>query len=227
MKKIAKLKYICLVSALGLGISQSYAGIPVIDEAAIKQDVMNHVKQIAEMGKQLLEAQKQLEQMKKQYEAIYGIKGFTDILQNAGIDPNMISNFENIINDNVEKILEGSTQLDFSKKMQDEIDRKIAKITELSQRAQNAKDAKSIAELQANIQMQQASLSTLQLQADNFEKAKLAQEKIELEKTREQYRQNNERRAALIQEAARNTGKPIDSVPSSFSDILKSSNVKR
>ena len=111
--------------------------------------------------------------------------------------------------------------------MQDEINIKIAKITELSKRAKDAKDAKSIAELQANIQMQQASLATLQLQADNFEKAKLAQEKIELEKARERYKQDNEKRAALIQEAARNTGKPIDSVPSSFADILKSSNVKR
>lgn len=202
-----------LAGALGVTNFTYASGIPVVDGASIAQNLTNHIENIAKMAEQLSTAQSQLMQMKQQYEAIYGIKGFTDILQNGGINTDLVNDFKGVLNtSNTDDLLakakqyfsdlpdcsgvkdknlctnaalSGVSKLNFADTLQKQIDDKINKISSLSRRAQTAKDPKSMQELQANIALQQSSLAALKLQQSNFGQVQQAQQEIADKQQRE------------------------------------------
>lgn len=200
---------------LTLAITQSFAaGIPTIDGAAIQQNMANHLKELAEMGKQLTEAKNQVEQLKANVNALTGNKGFSDILKMGGVDPAITGTFDDLLKGNTAGLTEkakayldnlpsscadakdrsmceqvnlgGIAQIDFVEKLNQQLERKLQTISELSERAKQAKDMKSMAELQAQISLEANSLSALQLQADNFEKLQEAQRQIVAKQQQEQ-----------------------------------------
>ena len=203
-----------LTSAMAFSGTSAYAtGIPVVDGAAIAQSVTNHIENIAQMAKQLTEAQKQLQQMKQQYQAITGNKGSADILKNGGISDDILSSFEDLMKGNTADIAqrvqdyfgknincpdgankafctaeyEGIIKEAYAEKLNTELQNRLQKVQELSQRAQSANDAKSMQELQANIALEANAIAILKQQSDNFERLQEAQKEIAIKKAKENY----------------------------------------
>lgn len=227
---------------LTLAITQSFAaGIPTIDGAAIQQNMANHLKELAEMGKQLTEAKNQVEQLKANVNALTGNKGFSDILKMGGVDPAITGTFDDLLKGNTAGLTEkakayldnlpsscadaknksmceqvnlgGIAQIDFIEKLNKQIENKLQTISALSERAKQAQDMKSMAELQAQISLEANSIATLQLQADNFEKLQDAQRKIVAQ-------QAAERDAERRLKALKSTNNNQNSKQQNFSNLL-------
>ena len=201
----SKLKSSILGLAISIAGTVHAQGIPVFDSANVQQNIKNHLQSLAEMAKQLAEAKNQVEQLKANVDALSGVKGFSDILQLGGFDPQITATMEDLLKGNTSGLtdkakayfdalpscngakdknmceqvgLAGVAQMDFAEKMNDQIHEKLKTITELSERAKQAPDMKSMAELQAQITLEGNSIAALQLQADNFAKAQEAQRQI-------------------------------------------------
>lgn len=194
-------------------LNANASGIPVVDGAAITQAAQNQIQTIMQMAKQLTEAQKQLQQMKQQYQAITGNKGFADILKNGGISDDILSSFEDLMKGNTADIAqrvqdyfgknincpdgankafctaeyEGIIKEAYAEKLNTELQNRLQKVQELSQRAQSANDAKSMQELQANIALEANAIAILKQQSDNFERLQEAQKEIAIKKAKENY----------------------------------------
>lgn len=190
------------------------AGIPTVDGSAIAQNMQNHLAHMAEVARQIAEAQAQLEQLKANVNALTGNKGFSDIMKLGGVDPEILSTFEDLLKGNTSGLTEKAksylselpntctnardksmceqvslgaiAQMDYAEKLNQQLVNKLKTITELSERAKQAKDMKSMSELQTQIALEANSLSVLQIQADNFEKFQRAQAKIVAQQKREQ-----------------------------------------
>lgn len=196
-----------LVIALTLVITTPAlaGGIPVIDGAAIATAEKNSLAELAQMAKQLAEAKAQVEQLKANVKALTGSKGFSEILNMGGIDPQITGTLEDLMKGNTSSLtsktkeyldslpdcgdsrdksmceqahLGGVAQLDFAEKLHEQLNNKLRKITELSEKAKSATDMKSMAEIQAQIQLEGNSIAVLQQQADNFAKMQDAKQQI-------------------------------------------------
>ena len=193
-----------LVIALTLVITTPAlaGGIAVIDGAAIATAEKNSLAELAQMAKQLAEAKAQVEQLKANVKALTGSKGFSEILNMGGIDPQITGTLEDLMKGNTsskakeyldslpdcgdsrdksmceQAHLGGVAQLDFAEKLHEQLNNKLRKITELSEKAKSATDMKSMAEIQAQIQLEGNSIAVLQQQADNFAKMQDAKQQI-------------------------------------------------
>lgn len=199
-----------LLLALALGISQVQAqGIPVYDNAQVIQTTTNHLLELAEMAKQLQEAKNQVEQAKAAVTAMTGIKGFGEILENAGIDDSMMNAFENLLKGDTDDLIKnagkyfGNTpshcgqardkdlcleaalspviEANYAENLDAQIRQKIQKIDDLSRLAKQAQDMKAMAEVQAQIELEAQSIASLQLMAENFGKLQQARKQIAAE----------------------------------------------
>ena len=210
LKTTLKATAIALTLAI---ISPSYAGgIAVFDGAAISQATANSLKELAEMAKQLAEAKAQVEQLKANVNALTGMKGFSDILQGGGLDSQIPGSIKDLLNGNTSTLMEksskyfddkpdcdgykdkamceqamlsGVAQLDYAEKLNQQLDKKLQTITELSERAKQAKDMKSMAELQAQIALEGNSIAVLKQQSDNLEYIQKAKKDIIVKQAKE------------------------------------------
>lgn len=211
-----KLLAAAIGSALSLySVNVNAGGIPVIDAASIAQQVTNSVKELAEMAKQLAEAKKQLETMKQNVKALTGFKGFVDDLKGGGLMDEITSSFDDLMNgspsdlisksekyfeanDNLCKDAKDSelckkaslasiAQIDFAEKLDKQIQEKLDRIAELSEKAKETEDMKSIAELQANIQLEGNSIALIMHQMNNFDRLQQAQKEIAAKQAHEKY----------------------------------------
>lgn len=234
-----------LVIALTLVITTPAlaGGIPVIDGAAIATAEKNSLAELAQMAKQLAEAKAQLEQLKASVKAMTGDKGFTEILNMGGIDPQITDTLEDLMKGNTSGLtakakayldslpdcgdsrdksmceqahLGGVAQLDFAEKLHEQLNNKLRKITELSEKAKSATDMKSMAEIQAQIQLEGNSIAVLQQQADNFTKMQDAKQQLAAKQAAER---NIQRRVKAISNKTRKTN-------GSYSDTKYSSLLK-
>ena len=191
--KILTLSLTCAITAVAHA-----GGIPVIDTAAISQSVQNSVKELAEMAKQLEEAQKQLEQMKASVKAMTGVKGFSDILEMGGIDPQITKTFDDLLKgdtsaltesakkyfDNLpncknsknqslceQSALAGVAQVDYAEKLNAQMETELKEIEKLSHRIKQTQDMKSIAEMQADIALKGNKIAVLQQQSADYQRA--------------------------------------------------------
>ncbi|WP_298048129.1 type IV secretion system protein [uncultured Cardiobacterium sp.] len=234
-----------LVIALTLAITTPAlaGGIPVIDGAAIATAEKNSLAELAQMAKQLAEAKAQLEQLKASVKAMTGDKGFTEILNMGGIDPQITGTLEDLMKGNTSGLtakakayldslpdcggsrdkamceqahLGGVAQLDFAEKLHEQLNNKLRKITELSEKAKSATDMKSMAEIQAQIQLEGNSIAVLQQQADNFAKMQDAKQQLAAKQAAER---NIQRRVKAISNKTRKTN-------SSYSDTKYSTLLK-
>lgn len=214
MKLKTAVKTLTISIAIALAALHANAsGIPVVDGASIAQSAQNQIQTITQMVKQLTEAQKQLQQMKQQYQAITGKKGFIDVLKNGGISDDMLSSFDDLMKGNTANIAqrvqdyfgktidcpkgadkalctaeyEGIIKEAYAEKLNTELQNRLQKVQELSQRAQSANDAKSMQELQANIALEANAIAILKQQSDNFELLQKAQKKIISKKAQQTY----------------------------------------
>ena len=95
-----------LVIALTLVITTPAlaGGIPVIDGAAIATAEKNSLAELAQMAKQLAEAKAQVEQLKANVKALTGSKGFSEILNMGGIDPQITGTLEDLMKGNTSSL---------------------------------------------------------------------------------------------------------------------------
>ena len=218
-------------------------GIPVIDGAAIATAEKNSLAELAQMAKQLAEAKAQVEQLKANVKALTGSKGFSEILNMGGIDPQITGTLEDLMKGNTSSLtskakeyldslpdcgdsrdksmceqahLGGVAQLDFAEKLHEQLNSKLRKITELSEKAKSATDMKSMAEIQAQIQLEGNSIAVLQQQADNFAKMQDAKQQLAAKQAAER---NIQRRVKAISNKTRKTN-------SSYSDTKYSTLLK-
>ena len=234
-----------LVIALTLVITTPAwaGGIPVIDGAAIATAEKNSLAELAQMAKQLAEAKAQVEQLKANVKALTGSKGFSEILNMGGIDPQITGTLEDLMKGNTSSLtskakeyldslpdcgdsrdksmceqahLGGVAQLDFAEKLHEQLNNKLRKITELSEKAKSATDMKSMAEIQAQIQLEGNSIAVLQQQADNFAKMQDAKQQLAAKQAAER---NIQRRVKAISNKTRKTN-------SSYSDTKYSTLLK-
>ena len=77
-------------------------------------------------------------------------------------------------------------QEDFAERLNKRFEKELKNIEDLQQKAANAKDAKSIAEVQAAIGLQQNKIQLLALQADNFNRLQQARKEIAAKQLEEQ-----------------------------------------
>lgn len=241
MKPKPIMKTITLSLTLAISHTSLAGGIPVIDGTSIATQTQQHLLELAEMGKQLVEAKNQLEQLKANVTALTGNKGFSDIMKMGGIDPAITGTFDDLLKGNTAGLTEkakayldnlpsscadaknksmceqvnlgGIAQIDFVEKLNQQLERKLQTISDLSERAKQAKDMKSMAELQAQISLEANSIATLQLQADNFEKLQAAQRKIVAQ-------QAAERDAERRLKALKSTNKNQNLKQQNFSNLL-------
>lgn len=209
-----------LVLIVSLTTTTSFAGIPVIDAAALAEQKKHNIQVIAEWVKNLQEAQAQVTELKNQVNALTGDKGFATVLELGGIDKTIISDFESLLKgENVdlsglsEKYLpnidnvcgdgDGTTsslckttsksnlaRLDFVEKLNNQIGKKLDTITELSKKISQARDMKSMSELQANISLEANSIALLQQQATNFRELNTVQTRLYNQRVSQQSAKN-------------------------------------
>ena len=219
-------------------------GIPVIDGAAIATAEKNSLAELAQMAKQLAEAKAQLEQLKASVKAMTGDKGFTEILNMGGIDPQITGTLEDLMKGNTSGLtskakdyldslpdcgnsrdkamceqahLGGVAQLDFAEKLHEQLNNKLRKITELSEKAKSATDMKSMAEIQAQIQLEGNSIAVLQQQADNFAKMQDAKQQLAAKQATER---DAKRRWEAVSDALKTSSNTATS-KESYSTLMK------
>ena len=78
-------------------------------------------------------------------------------------------------------------QEDFAERLNKRFEKELKNIEDLQQKAANAKDAKSIAEVQAAIGLQQNKIQLLALQADNFNRLQQARKEIAEKQRHDEY----------------------------------------
>ena len=178
-----------LVIALTLVITTPAlaGGIPVIDGAAIATAEKNSLAELAQMAKQLAEAKAQVEQLKANVKALTGSKGFSEILNMGGIDPQITGTLEDLMKGNTSGLTSKAKEyLDSLPDCGDSRDKSMCEQAhlggvaqlDLSEKAKSATDMKSMAEIQAQIQLEGNSIAVLQQQADNFAKMQDAKQQI-------------------------------------------------
>ncbi len=214
MKKLIIRPVALVILLSGLSMTESYAGgIPVIDTASNAQNAAHYVKELAEMAKQLSMAKNQLTQLKSQLKAMTGFKGFVDVLQQGGLDTELLTSYEDLLNGDTsaimkraeetlgdidcskakdEKICKSSvlsniSSLNYLEKLSRQFDAKINRITELSQKAQSATDVKSMAEVQAAISLEANSIAMLQQQRQAFKDIAETKQRLYMQKSIREY----------------------------------------
>ena len=177
MKTIKSLMIVCLLCCG----SASAAGIPVVDTAAIAQQKADAIAELAKLAEQLLEAKKQLEQMKEHYKSITGSKGFYELLKN--INQITQSGLKDMSDGKVEP--NGQTAKEYAVKVTDEIQKRLDKVSELSEKIGQTQDLKGIAELQAQIALETNTINLMSQQIAAFERAEKAQREVQHEEARQ------------------------------------------
>jgi len=80
-----------MLAAVGLSATTvaRATGIPVVDGAAIAQNMANHLEAVAKFVEQIAMLRDQLETARRQYDSITGARGFGDIIDNPAIRRSM------------------------------------------------------------------------------------------------------------------------------------------
>lgn len=212
-----KTRLLTLTLTLTLAVNAHAGGIPVIDTAAISQSVQNSVKELAEMAKQLEEAQKQLEQMKASVKAMTGVKGFSDILEMGGVDPQIMKTFDDLLKGDTSQLTEsakkyfdelpnckdaknpaiceqaslaGVAQMEYAEKLNKQMENELKEIEKLSHRIKQTQDMKSIAELQADIALKSNRIAVLQHQSADYQRTIKAMQVVDTQQKHEQFHKN-------------------------------------
>lgn len=224
MKKMRlTLKPIALALAISITANTQATGIPVVDAASNAQNAIHYVKELAEMANQLSVARNQLTNLKDQLQAMTGFKGFSEILANGGLDTEILDTFEDLLSGDTSAIMskaedmltggidcsgeigigktlcEGSLLSDvatfnYIEQLSEQFDKKLEKISALSEKVTTANDVKSMAEIQAAISLEANSIALLQQQTQAFEamnktKQELFQKRVYRDISRREFKQ--------------------------------------
>ncbi|MBQ9258962.1 MAG: hypothetical protein IJ187_03815 [Neisseriaceae bacterium] len=189
------------------------------------QEVVQMAKEVKQWADTIKHYSNELRQLKDTHKALSGLKELVSYDPDVR---DLVNSFEDLMSGNPDKILSRAEQyfdgldklcqdaknkemcqnaslseivkLDFSEKLNKRFEKELENIEILQKKAANAEDAKSIAEVQAAIALQQNKIQLLAIQTENFNRLQQAQKDIARRQAREEmgkavwatYTRNNE-----------------------------------
>ena len=211
-----KFNKLILTAVLTASLATATAGgIPVFDGVAEGQKIAEMAQTVVQWTKEIAHWKKQYDHFKNHENAISGLKGlvsfdsdvkelvdsFEDLMK--GNPDRILSRAEKYFGDlatHCDKFedadkkktcqqasLSEIIQQDFADRLNKKFEQELENIEVLEKKAANAKDAKSIAEVQAAIALQQNKIQLLAIQADNFNRLQQAQKEIAEKQRKEEY----------------------------------------
>ena len=189
------------------------------------QEILQMAKEVKQWADTIKHYSNELRQLKDTHKALSGLKELVSYDPDVR---DLVNSFEDLMSGNPDKILSRAEQyfdgldklcqdaknkemcqnaslseivkLDFSEKLNKRFEKELENIEILQKKAANAEDAKSIAEVQAAIALQQNKIQLLAIQTENFNRLQQAQKDIARRQAREEmgkavwatYTRNNE-----------------------------------
>lgn len=189
------------------------------------QEIVQMAKEVKQWADTIKHYSNELKQLKDTHNALSGLKQLVSYDSDVR---DLVNSFEDLMSGNPDKILSRAeqyfdgldklcqdaknkevcqnaslseiVQLDFSEKLNKRFEKELENIEILQKKAANAEDAKSIAEVQAAIALQQNKIQLLAIQTENFNRLQQAQKDIARRQAREEmgkavwatYTRNNE-----------------------------------
>lgn len=211
-----RIKPLILTAILSVSVATATAGgIPVFDGVAEGQKIAEMAQTVVQWTKEIAHWKKQYDYYKDHKNAISGLKGLVSYDKDVadlinGFEDLMKGNPDHIL-DKAEKYfgdlakhcdkfedadkkkacqqanLSEIVQEDFAERLNKRFEKELENIEVLQKKAANAQDAKSIAEVQAAIGLQQNKIQLLALQAQNFNRLQEAKKEIAAKQKKEAY----------------------------------------
>ncbi|MBQ5429638.1 MAG: hypothetical protein IIU35_04490 [Neisseriaceae bacterium] len=205
------------------------------------QEIIQMAKEVKQWADTIKHYKNELSELKETKNALNGLKQLVSYDSDVR---DLVNSFEDLMSGNPDKILSRAekyfdgldklcqdaknkemcqnaslseiVQLDFSEKLNKRFEKELENIEILQKKAANAEDAKSIAEVQAAIALQQNKIQLLAIQTENFNRLQQAQREIavkqDLEKISQAVWEDRKAYATSTQESNQSSG---------YSDLFK------
>ena len=176
------------------------------------QEILQMAKEVKQWADTIKHYSNELKQLKDTHKALSGLKQLVSYDSDVRA---LMNSFDDLMSGNPDRILSRAekyfdgldklcqdaknkemcqnaslgeiVQLDFSEKLSKRFEKELENIEILQKKAANAEDAKSIAEVQAAIALQQNKIQLLAIQTENFNRLQQAQKDIARKQARAEY----------------------------------------